>query len=56
MRWIDSVEEATGVSLQELSRAVEGRTLWTSLIHRATRSQSQLDDTNKSKITSFSGM
>ena len=31
MRWTDSVKEATGVSLQELGRAVEDRTLWTPL-------------------------
>ena len=28
----------------ELSRAVRNRTLWTSLIHRVTRSGSQLND------------
>lgn len=33
-RYIDSTEEAIGVSLQEPSRAVEDRTPWTSLIHR----------------------
>ena len=33
MRWIDSIKEAIGVSLQDLSRAVEDRTWWTSLIH-----------------------
>ena len=43
MRWIDPIKEAIGLSLQELSRAVEDRTLWTSLIHRVTRSRSQLD-------------
>ena len=28
MGWMDSIKEATGKSLQELSRAVEGRTRW----------------------------
>ena len=37
MRWIDSIKEAIGMSLQKLSRAVEDRRLWTSLIHRVTR-------------------
>lgn len=43
MKWIEDVREAIGVSLQELSRALEDRTLWTSLIHRIDRSQSQLN-------------
>ena len=45
MRWIDSIEEAIGMSLQELSRAVEDRTLWTSLIHRVARSWRPLHGT-----------
>lgn len=28
VRWIDSIEEATDMNLEELSRAVEGKTLW----------------------------
>lgn len=31
MSWIDSMEEAIGMHLQELNRAVEDRTCWTSL-------------------------
>ena len=38
-RWIDSINETISMSLQELSRAVEERMLWISLIHRVTRSQ-----------------
>lgn len=30
MKWTDSIREATGASLQELSSAVEGGALWTS--------------------------
>ena len=33
-RWIDSLKEATSLSLQEQSRVVEDRTFWKSLIHR----------------------
>lgn len=33
MRWIDFIKEAVGLSLQDPSRAVEGGTLWMSLIH-----------------------
>ena len=40
MRWIDSIKEAIGMSLQKLSRTVEYRTLKTSLINRVARSQS----------------
>ena len=43
--WTDSRKEGTGTSLQELSRAVEDRTLWASLIHRVTRSRSRLNGT-----------
>ena len=32
MRWMDSRKESIGMSLQELSRAVKDRTLWTSAI------------------------
>lgn len=37
-RQMDSVREATGIRLQELSRTAEDRTLGTALHHRATRS------------------
>ena len=40
MRWTDSIKEAIGRSLQELSRAVGNRTLWTPLIDRFARSWS----------------
>ena len=43
MRWIDSIKEAIGMSPQKLSRAIEDRTLYTSLIFRVIKSQSQLD-------------
>ena len=36
MRWADSIEEATHMSVQELSRAVKNSTLWTPLIHWVT--------------------
>lgn len=36
------MKEATGGSLPELSRAAADRTLWPSLIHRVTGSQSGL--------------
>ena len=39
MRWIDSIKEAIGMSLEELSRAVEDRTLWAALIRQVVRSQ-----------------
>ena len=42
MRWIDFIEEAIGMRLQELSRAVEDRTSWTALIHMVSRSQNHL--------------
>ena len=43
MKWIDSIEEAMGVNLQNLSRIAEDRPLWMSLIHRVARSQSGLN-------------
>ena len=33
VRRIDNIKEAVGVSLQELSRAGEDRTVWTSVMH-----------------------
>lgn len=44
----DSVKQATGLSLQELSRAAEERTLWTSFIHTVGRSQSDLTECKNS--------
>ena len=39
-RWADSKKEATGMSLQELSRATKVRTWWTSRIHKGDRRSS----------------
>ena len=43
MRWIDSIIDAIVMSVQEPSRAVEDWTLWTSLLHRVSKNQSQLN-------------
>ena len=43
LRWTHSIKEATGTSLQELSKADEDRTLGTPLTHRVARSRSRLD-------------
>lgn len=40
LRWVDSIKETIGLSLQELSRAIEDSTLKTWLIHRFNRSHS----------------
>ena len=45
MRWTDSMKDAICMSLQELIVALGDKRLWTSLIHRVARSQSQLDGT-----------
>ena len=45
MRWLNCTKKAIGVSLKEVSRAIEGRTLWTSLIRRIAKSQKWLDGT-----------
>ena len=45
MRWTGSIKEATGLSLQDLSRTVEDRTFWRWLIHRVAMSWRQLDST-----------
>lgn len=39
VRWNDSIKGATDTILQEVSRAVEDRILWTSLIHRVAKRQ-----------------
>lgn len=43
MRWIDCMKEVIGMNLQQLSKAIEGRTLWTSLIHTVPKNWSQLN-------------
>ena len=40
MSWIYSIKEAIGMCLQELSKAIENKVVWASLIHRVPRSQS----------------
>ncbi|XP_077175900.1 FAST kinase domain-containing protein 1, mitochondrial isoform X3 [Paroedura picta] len=42
LRWIDSTREATIHSLEDLSKAVNNRKFWRSLIHRVTQSQNLL--------------
>ena len=49
MRWIDSIKEAIGMSLQKLSRAAEDRTLWTSLTSSIARGQGGLEADNNNK-------
>ena len=39
-RWTDSIKKAPGVSVQDLIRTVEDRTVWTSVIHRIAGCQS----------------
>ena len=52
-RWIDFIKEALGMSLQELSRAAEDRTLWTSLTRgfpRVRADQQHITHTKKSGV------
>ena len=44
-RWTDSLKEPTGLRFQELSRAVEDRTVWRALVRRVSMSLKQLDST-----------
>lgn len=44
-RWVDSIKDAVGVSVQEWGGAAENRTLWTSPECAVTRSQSRLNST-----------
>ena len=47
VRWSGSLKEATGLSLQELSRVVEDGTFGRWLIHGMATSQRQLDSTRQ---------
>lgn len=47
LRWINSGKEAIGMSLEELSRAAEDRTLWTPLTHKVTRNDREHTKVNK---------
>lgn len=42
---MDSIKEAVGTILHELSRAVEDKILWTPFIHRVSRTQSHVTHT-----------
>ena len=44
MRWLDTVLEATGMSLAKLREAVEDRGAWRTLVHGVTKSQTRLND------------
>ena len=44
-RWTDSLKEATGLNLEELSRGTDDRTFWRSFIHRLTINWWPLDGT-----------
>ena len=55
MRGTDSIREAIGLSLQELSRAAEDRTAWMSVFHRVARGQSQLEGVLHTRTEAPSG-
>uniref|UniRef100_A0A670JQE1 ribonuclease H n=1 Tax=Podarcis muralis TaxID=64176 RepID=A0A670JQE1_PODMU len=44
MRWLDSVLEATNMSLTKLREAVEDRSAWRALVHGVTKSRTRLND------------
>jgi hypothetical protein len=37
MRWLDSIKEATGLRLEDLSEAVQDRKKWSTLVEEKTR-------------------
>lgn len=43
IRWVVSIKEVVALSLQERSKAINGRVFWRSLIHRDAGSQRQPD-------------
>ena len=44
MRWLDSVIEATSMTLTKLREAVEDRRAWRSLVHGVTKSWTRIND------------
>ena len=44
MRWLDSVTEATNMSLTQLQEAVEERRAWRALVYGVNKSQTLLND------------
>ena len=44
MRWLDSVIEATNMTLTQLREAVEDRRAWHALVHGVTKSRTGLND------------
>lgn len=55
-RWSDSMKEARGTSLQELSGAVEDRTWWPSFTHRGARSRTESMARNTPTSSSSPGL
>ena len=43
-RWLDSVCEATNMTLTQLREAAEDRRAWSALVHGVTKSQTRLND------------
>jgi hypothetical protein len=39
MRWLDSIKEATGLRLEDLREAVQGRKKWRTLVEEKTRNR-----------------